>query len=113
MVRCTYIYCSLIFEWLQSQCKNTENKLEYNTSQNLLTNFLLKDDNQKALTSNCLNAVHKLKENLASKEDKFAGYVRHTIKNCMDAMTTSPVESHNCVLNRIGASGTDQYPLFN
>ena len=89
---------SVIFEWLQSQCRNTENKLEYNTSQNLLKNFLLKDDTQKALSSNCLNAIRKLKENLASKEDKFAGYVRHTIKNCMDAMTTSPVESHNRVL---------------
>ena len=60
--------------------------------------FLLKDDTQKALTTNCLNAVQKLKEHLTSKEDKFAGYVRHTIKKFMDAMITSPVESHNSVL---------------
>ena len=89
---------SVIFEWLQSQCNNTENKLEYNASQNLLKNFLLRTDTQKTLTTDCLNAIRKLKENLASKEDKFAGYIRHTIKNCMDAMTTSPVEAHNRVL---------------
>ena len=98
LVKQHYILGSIICEWLQSQCNNTENKLEYNASQNLLKNFLLRTDTQKTLTTDCLNAIRKLKENLASKEDKFAGYIRHTIKNCMDAMTTAPVESHNRVL---------------
>ena len=40
----------------------------------------------------------KLQLNLSSKEEKYAGYVRMSIKNCMNAMTTSPVEGQNKVL---------------
>ena len=58
----------------------------------------MKEETQQVLSTNCLNALKKLKDNLASKEDKFAGYVQLTSKNCMDAMTTSPVESQNRVL---------------
>jgi hypothetical protein len=83
---------SVIFKCLLSQCKNTEDKLEYNASQHLLTSFLLKEDTGKVLSANCLNVVKELKDNLASK-DKFADYIQLPIKNCMDAMTTSPVES--------------------
>ena len=48
---------SVIFEWLQSQCTNTEDKLEYDASQHLLTSFLWKEDTQQVLSANCLNAV--------------------------------------------------------
>ena len=52
---------------------NTEDKQEYDASQYLLTSFILKEDTQQVLSASCLNAVKKMKDNLASKEDKFAG----------------------------------------
>ena len=52
----------------------------------------------KALGSDCINGFLALKESLKSKESKLAGYVRHELTNCMDACTTSPVESNNNAL---------------
>ena len=47
------------------------------------------------LSNDCKNAIIALQESLKTKEYKLAGYVRHAIKDCMDACTTSPVESNN------------------
>ena len=64
----------------------------------ILTKFLLLPETKKTIGSPCVNAIIKLQNNLAAKEEKYAGYVRMRIKNCMDAMTTSPCEGQNKVI---------------
>ena len=55
-------------------------------------------DTKKVLGTKCINAIIKVQMNLLSKEEKYDGYIRMSIKNCMDAMTTSPVEGQNRVI---------------
>ena len=50
------------------------------------------------MSDKCQKACLDLQEILRSKEDKLGNHLRHRIHNCMDALTTSPVESSNCAL---------------
>jgi len=43
----------------------------------------------------CIESVLKLQMNLRAKESKIGNHFRMNIRNCMDALTTSPVESSN------------------
>jgi hypothetical protein len=85
----------LIYLWLMSQCTECETKFEYDRSQQELTKFLNLEKTILELGSECINAVINLKENLRSREFKLANYIRMEMRNCMDACTTSPVESNN------------------
>ena len=86
---------NLIFVWLLSQSTDCESPSEYNRSHQELSKFLQLEETRSVLSDNCINAVVKLQDNLRSKEYKLAGYHRIYIPNCMDACTTSPVESNN------------------
>ena len=77
-----------IFQWLLSQCNDCETKKEYDRSHYLLTQFLLLPETKQVIGSPCVNAIIKLKNNLAAKEEKYAGYGRMHIKNCMGTMIT-------------------------
>ncbi len=50
------------------------------------------------LRKECRNACIILQEVLKSKEDKLGNHWRIKIRNCLDAMTTLPVESCNKAL---------------
>ena len=89
---------NLIFQWLLSQCNDCKMKSEYDGSHCLLTHFLSISETKRVLVKKCINTIIKLKINLESKEEKYAGYVRMSVKNCMDAMTTSPLEGQNTVI---------------
>ncbi|KAL7543722.1 hypothetical protein ACHAXR_013004 [Thalassiosira sp. AJA248-18] len=92
------IYGTIIYQWLQSTCTDCESKEEYDRSNTELTRFLRKESTVDALGSECINAIVAFHENLKSKESKLAGYIRKEVMNCMDACTTSPVESNNNAL---------------
>ena len=63
-----------------------------------MTKFLFLPETTKVLAHKCINTIVKLENNLAEKEEKYGGWRRMTIKNCMDAMTTSPADYHNRVI---------------
>ena len=86
---------NILFSWLLSQCNHCETKEEYDRYQHELTLFLQMPDTQAALSIYCINSFVKLQKSLKILKNKLAGYIRHFIKNCMDASTTSPVESNN------------------
>ena len=88
---------NLTFQWLLTQCNDCETKNEYQMSHSLLTKFLFLPETIKALGYPCIKDIRNLQSNLQAKEEKYAGWRRMTIKNCMDTMTTSPVEGHNQV----------------
>ena len=79
-------------------CNDCENKAEYDVYGIELDEFLDCDLTRNDLTIECINSIKALKKNLKSKEYKLAGYNRHLVKNCMDAMTTSAVEGNNRVV---------------
>ena len=56
--------------------------------------------NTMAVNINRINFVIKLQESLNSRGNKLAGYIRHDIKNCVDASTTSPIESNNSTVKQ-------------
>jgi hypothetical protein len=88
----------LIFLWFLSQSNDCETKEEYDRSHKELIKFLSLNETMKVLGDKCVNAITNLQDNLRSKEYKLAGYMRLNITNCMDACTTSPVESNNNTL---------------
>ena len=92
-------YClatgKLIFIWFVNQSTDCGTKEEYDRSHKELTKFLNLDESMSVLGDDCVNSITKLQDNLQSKEYKLAGYMRLNITNCMDACTTSPVESNN------------------
>ena len=89
---------NIIFQWLMAQCNNCEAKSEHDRSKELLFKFLNLKETKDVLSSDCRNAVMRLQNDLAAKINKYGGFVRIAVKNCMDAMTTSPAESQNSML---------------
>ena len=89
---------NLIFQWLMAQCNDCETKSEYDRSKDLLLKFLNLKETKAVLSSDCRNAVVRLQNDLAAKINKYGGFVRIAVKNCMDAMTTSPAESQNSMI---------------
>ena len=79
-------------------CNDCESKAEYDRYGNELDEFLDCTLTRQDLSIECINSIKALKKNLKSKEYKLAGYNRHFVKNCMDAMTTSAVEGNNRVV---------------
>ena len=59
----------------------------------------------RTLKKRYINRIYKLQQSLLTKEYKLASYIRMDIRNCMDACTTSPVESNNNSIKH-GAFGT-------
>ena len=86
---------TIIYLWFQQQCTEVECKEEYDRSCQLLKGFLCEEETKKHLTQKCIRAVLALQEKLRAKEAKLANYMRMDSRNCLDACTTSPVESAN------------------
>ena len=87
-----------MFQWLMAQCNDCETKAKYDRSKGLLFKFLNLKETKAVLSKECQNAVVRLQSDLAAKINKYGGFVRITVKNCMDAMTTSPAESQNSMI---------------
>ena len=86
---------NLVYKWLQQQCTDCETKSEYDHSCVMLESFLRNPQTVNDIGAECIAAIHKLQNNLRAKEHKIANHFRMVIRNCMDACTTSPVESAN------------------
>ena len=86
---------TLLYQWLLRQSTDCETKAEYDASYQLLMNFLSMDQTVDDLGKECIEAVTKLQLSLRAKESKIGNHFRMDIRNCMDACTTSPVESAN------------------
>lgn len=78
-----------------STSTQVEDKMEYDESMDDLEKFVTLPQITKVLSKECINAILDLAGSLRSKEHKLAGYLRQDIKDCLDACTTSPVESNN------------------
>ena len=89
---------NLIFQWLMAQCNDCETKAEYDRSKELLFKFLNLKETKDVLSVDGRNTVVRLQNDLAAKINKYGGFVWIPVKNCMDAMTTSPAESQNSML---------------
>ena len=89
---------NLMFQWLMAQCNDCETKAKYDRSKGLLFKFLNLKETKAVLSEECQNAVVRLQNDLAAKINKCGGFVRIAVKNCMDAMTTSPAESQNSMI---------------
>ncbi len=50
------------------------------------------------MSEECRAKAVELQDVIKTKESKLANYVQMEIRNCMDAMTTLPVESYNIAL---------------
>lgn len=86
--------------WLLGTCVGVETKEEYDRSHVELSKFLALDETVDAIGKDCIAAVSNLQDSLRTKESELAGYHRHTVKNCMDASTTSPAEANNSAIKR-------------
>ena len=90
-----------------SDCRTKE---ELNCCHSELTDFLLSPLTIQAIGKKCVDAAHKLQNNLFSRQDKFGGYMRHGIKWGMGAMTTSPAAGRiGNVRKRCGDARTHMY----
>ncbi len=72
-----------------------ETKDEYDQLYCDLKAFLTNWRTCRDLSELCCLAVVELQENLRSKEAKLGNHFHLILRNCMNAMTTSPVESCN------------------
>ncbi len=75
-----------------------ETKTEYYKSIKEFKVFMNQKKNIHDISFECRNTCVMLKEILKSKRDNLGNHWRMKIKNCMDAMTTSPLESSNKAL---------------
>ena len=73
-----------------SDCRTQEECRRYHDD---LTDFLRREKTINDLGPECISAISSLQLDLYDKQDQFAGYRRHGIKNGMSAMTTSPAEN--------------------
>ena len=87
-----------IYTWLQRQCSQVESEEEYKKSVSEFFDFLNDRATVRDLSEKCREMAVELQEIMKTKESKLANYKRMEIRNCMDAMTTSPVESCNSAL---------------
>ncbi len=90
-----YILGKCIFTWLSRQFSEVETKEKYDQLYCDLKAFLTNRRTCRDLSEVCCQAVVELQENLCSKEAKLGNHFCLFLRNCMDAMTTSPVESCN------------------
>ena len=65
-----------------------------------LSQFLRHKRTESNLGTKCVSAMLVFSESLVEKELYLANYMRHTITNCMDSATTSPVESQNSIVHQ-------------
>ena len=87
-------------------CCEHEKKEEYDRSNEILTEILIDRETVNAVGEKCVEAMKALQLNLKGKERYLAHYRRMKLTLCLDAMTTSPVESMN-ELTEHGPRGVD------
>ena len=87
-------------------CSDDETKEEYDRSNAILADVLLEQATTDAVGADCVEAMTLFQAKLKSKEKYLAHYKRMGITMCLDAMTTSPVESMN-QLTKHGPMGVD------
>ena len=87
-------------------CCGHENKEEYDWSNEILREILIDRETVNAVGEKCVEAMKALQLNLKGKERYLAHYRRMGLTMCLDAMTTSPVESMN-ELTKHGPRGVD------
>ena len=108
VIRLWYPRCftlgDVVFQSLMKMSKDCHSPAEYNRYHAELSCFLEDHDMVRALGREAAAAIFQLKCTLRAKEHKLAGYVRHTMKNHMHAMTTSPTKGQNVHLRH----GPDQ-----
>ncbi len=108
-MKCVFSFCfsqlslkffsgKIIFSWFQQQCNYVETKTECYKSIEEFKNFMNHRKIICDISIECRNSFIMLQGVLKSKEDKIGHYWQMKIRNCMDAMTTSPVESCNKAL---------------
>lgn len=82
-------------------CNEHETKAEFHMSHQLLIIFLNDKRTVTALGKKCIQSMISFAEMLLDKEIYLANYRRKYTTNCMDSMTTSPVESQNQVIHNV------------
>ena len=87
-------------------CYYVECRNEFNDTCLKLLAFLEDKQTTEDLSKECISATKDLLMRVTSKQDKLANYERLKLTNCMDAGTTSPVESLNRVIKK-GPSGVN------
>lgn len=80
-------------------CNENETKAEFMMSHDLLIRFLKDEKVIDAVGKRCIDAVISFAEMILDKEKYLANYRRKYVTNCMDSLTTSPVESQNNVIH--------------
>ena len=114
VLSCNILYTRFIFlpteEWLYKlfmhQACVFENKYQYDMSNKIMTN-VISDAFIKGLIKQPLkDAIDAFQIKLNNKRRYLAFYIRKTIHNCYDAMTTSPCESMNCHIKHNSKANT-------
>lgn len=82
-----------------AMCTEYETKYEFDMSLKLLSDFLIDERTTSILSKECIGAIKCFSESIVDKEAQLVNYVRRYITNCMDASTTSPVESMNKLIH--------------
>ncbi len=81
-------------------CNDVESKIEYDRMHFQLSQFLRLKRTESNLGTKCVSTMIVFSESLVEKELYLANYTRHTITNCMDSATTSPMESQNSIVHQ-------------
>lgn len=100
----SFLSGEVLYLWLllpTSDCRMMAECRRYNDD---LTAFLRRKKTIRDIGRECIAAVAVLQLDLYNKQDKFAGYRRHGIKNGMGAMTTSPAETQVSKTRQTGVS---------
>ena len=94
---CYFMFDSgdFLYASLYRMCSSDETKEEYEKSNAILSEILTEQDTINAVGEECVEAMKLFQANLKTKERYLAHYRRIKITMCLDAMTTSPVESMN------------------
>ena len=96
-----FVYASFV-----RQCSVYTSKEQYDRSHVILSEILEEQATINAIGTKAVEAIKSLQEKIKGKEQYLAYYIRKGIYMCLDAMTTSPVESMNEVIKH-GTNAVD------
>lgn len=94
----TLVAGNYLYNCFQRQCCVYESKIQYDRSHAILSQVLELQETVDAVGQPCVNAVKELQMSLMAKERYLAHHIRRKIPMCLQAMTTSPVESMNKIV---------------
>lgn len=95
LTKAGYDYGGVVLNFFMRMSTYVETSEEFDRCCSDLYLFLKDSRTVATLSGECISAIKEMGESVANKKSYLSNHIRLFITNCMDSLTTSPVESQN------------------